>query len=303
MKADLKGLAFKLMKGRHKNYIELEYNFEQCYLALSDQLDWVNPESDRITHDLSKPLALHDAPGRLTIPVYFFFNKYLEYLTNGNAEKKYATSLTKPKAARYDLEGIVQMIPKLWGSFKILSIVRLSIDKQFGYGYLKEIVVRRANQKEYTFKEADFLRLHLNDIEDMYLFYQTKLNLTMAQYSMRDDELNKFGDGTLKKADSLHTGEDLEDVVNKTNYEEFEVFVGGGQIDTDYRLLTRTKGLCHSRKLLEDIHVTWAHLEKKQTRLQLYTKVDEEIAQILWRRRLKYWRRRQNLQATASRFL
>ncbi|GJY40963.1 hypothetical protein Tco_0428233 [Tanacetum coccineum] len=30
-------------------------------------------------------------------------------------------------------------------------------------------------------------------------------------------------------------------------------------------------------KLLEEIQVTWAHLEKKRTRLQLYTKVDEEM--------------------------
>ncbi|GJR61253.1 hypothetical protein Tco_1503415 [Tanacetum coccineum] len=30
IKADLEGPAFKLMKGMHKNYIELEYNFEQC---------------------------------------------------------------------------------------------------------------------------------------------------------------------------------------------------------------------------------------------------------------------------------
>nr|GEZ36432.1 hypothetical protein [Tanacetum cinerariifolium] len=28
--------------------------------------------------------------------------------------------------------------------------------------------------------------------------------------------------------------------------------------------------------LLEEIHVSWAHLEKKRTRLQLYTKVIEE---------------------------
>ncbi|GJV29043.1 hypothetical protein Tco_1385491 [Tanacetum coccineum] len=33
MKADLEGLAFKLLKGKHRNYIKLEYNFEQCYLA------------------------------------------------------------------------------------------------------------------------------------------------------------------------------------------------------------------------------------------------------------------------------
>ncbi|GJS70499.1 hypothetical protein Tco_0703340, partial [Tanacetum coccineum] len=51
-KADLEGPALKLMKGRHKNYVELEYNFEQCYLALSDQLDWVNPKGDRIPFKL-----------------------------------------------------------------------------------------------------------------------------------------------------------------------------------------------------------------------------------------------------------
>ncbi|GKC38450.1 reverse transcriptase domain-containing protein [Tanacetum coccineum] len=37
--------------------------------------------------------------------------------------------------------------------------------------------------------------------------------------------------------------------------------------------------------LLEGIHVTWAHLEKKQTRLQLYTKSLEENAYNGWRRR------------------
>ncbi|GKB80484.1 hypothetical protein Tco_0947379, partial [Tanacetum coccineum] len=38
-KVNFEGPAFKLMKGKHRNYIELEYNFEQCYLALTDQLD------------------------------------------------------------------------------------------------------------------------------------------------------------------------------------------------------------------------------------------------------------------------
>ncbi|GKA09408.1 zf-CCHC domain-containing protein [Tanacetum coccineum] len=40
--------------------------------------------------------------------------------------------------------------------------------------------------------------------------------------------------------------------------------------------------------LLEEIHVTWAHLEKKQTRLQLYTKTYEENAYSGWRRRHNY---------------
>ncbi|GJR17142.1 hypothetical protein Tco_0965669 [Tanacetum coccineum] len=57
-KANLEGSAFKLIKGRYRNYIELEYNFEQCYLALTSQLDWVNPEGNRVPHDLSDPLPL-----------------------------------------------------------------------------------------------------------------------------------------------------------------------------------------------------------------------------------------------------
>ncbi|GJU32423.1 hypothetical protein Tco_1176012 [Tanacetum coccineum] len=44
---------------------------------------------------------------------------------------------------------------------------------------------------------------------------------------------------------------------------------------------------------LEDIHVTWDHLEKKWTRLRTYTKS-------LGRKAYSAWRRRLNLQETAS---
>nr|GEY67703.1 hypothetical protein [Tanacetum cinerariifolium] len=77
------------------------------------------PEGDRILHDLSMPLPLHGALGCLITLVDFFFNKDLEYLTIENLEKKYATSLTKLKAERYDLEGIKQMIPQLWSTSKV----------------------------------------------------------------------------------------------------------------------------------------------------------------------------------------
>ncbi|GJT05008.1 hypothetical protein Tco_0839470 [Tanacetum coccineum] len=145
------------MKGKHKNYIKIEYNFEKCYIALLDQLDWVNSEGNRIPHDLSKPLPLHGASGRLTILVDYFFNKDLEYLTIGNVEKKYANSLIKLKVTRHDLEGIKEMIPQLWSSSKVaydkdvvFGIIHWDPNTnnstdQDKYGYLKEIVVRRAN--------------------------------------------------------------------------------------------------------------------------------------------------------------
>ncbi|GKB39292.1 hypothetical protein Tco_0884234 [Tanacetum coccineum] len=39
---------------------------------------------------------------------------------------------------------------------------------------------------------------------------------------------------------------------------------------------------------LEELHVTWSHLEKKQTRLQTYTNIDQEFLYSGWRRRHKY---------------
>ncbi|GKC78954.1 hypothetical protein Tco_1129728 [Tanacetum coccineum] len=59
---------------------------------------------------------------------------------------------------------------------KILSVVSVKVDKRLGYGYLEEIVLRRADQKLYKLKEGGFLKLYLNNIEDMLLLQvQNKL--------------------------------------------------------------------------------------------------------------------------------
>ncbi|GJS77811.1 hypothetical protein Tco_0727692 [Tanacetum coccineum] len=102
-----------------RSSIELEYHLEQRYLAFSEQLDWTNPEGDRCPYDLSKPLPLQGPLGHLTILVEFFFNNDLEYLTNGIKERKYATCVTKTKAARYDLKFIEDMIPNYRSPTKV----------------------------------------------------------------------------------------------------------------------------------------------------------------------------------------
>ncbi|GJR50367.1 reverse transcriptase domain-containing protein [Tanacetum coccineum] len=75
-----------------------------------------------------------DILGRTTIPVDFFFNKDLEYLKTETKEKKYASSLTKSKAVRYELGGLEEMIPKLWSSSKVqydkdATLVKVRITK------------------------------------------------------------------------------------------------------------------------------------------------------------------------------
>nr|GEU83124.1 hypothetical protein [Tanacetum cinerariifolium] len=60
---------------------------------------------------------------------------------------------------------------------RILSVVSLKTYERYGYTFLKEIVLRRADYNEYKISKADFKKLYPNDFEDMYLLYlQGQLN-------------------------------------------------------------------------------------------------------------------------------
>ncbi|GKF25821.1 hypothetical protein Tco_0081715 [Tanacetum coccineum] len=95
------------------------------------------------------------------VPVEYFFNNDLKYLQGGVSTMTYTTSITKTKTAQYDLPSIEDMAPNIWVPVKVI--------RKHGYGYLKEIIVRRFNNDLYRFKEGDFPRLRINDIEDMLL--------------------------------------------------------------------------------------------------------------------------------------
>ncbi|GJZ84592.1 hypothetical protein Tco_0649931 [Tanacetum coccineum] len=109
-----------------------------------------------------KPLPLHESRCLLTVPVDFFFNNDLEYLRGGSTDRKYTTSTTKTKAVKVSRHDV-------YSTIRILSVTSVTVDEWYGYGYLKEIIVRRAYKKLYKFIKGDFPRLHLNDIEDMLL--------------------------------------------------------------------------------------------------------------------------------------
>ncbi|GJW65313.1 hypothetical protein Tco_0117197 [Tanacetum coccineum] len=108
----LVGPAFNLVKGTCKSRVELEYHFEECYKLQGRQVGHAN----------------------------YFINNDLEYLKGGSLSRKYTTSTTKTKAAKY----------------------------------LEEIEFRREDQQLYKFREGDFPRLNLSDIEDMLLLLVQK---------------------------------------------------------------------------------------------------------------------------------
>ncbi|GJS72834.1 hypothetical protein Tco_0705675 [Tanacetum coccineum] len=176
----LLGPAFRLLKGTHSNYAKLEYDFEECYKALSKKLDWENPEGGDYPFDLSKPLPLIKSGKCQRVPFEFFINNDLKYLQGGISTMTYTTSTTKTKAAQYDLPGIedmsfyafargMQSRGDVYSTKRILVVTYVSVIRKHGYGYLEEIVVRRADNALYRFKEGDFPRLRINDIEEMLL--------------------------------------------------------------------------------------------------------------------------------------
>ncbi|GJV95064.1 hypothetical protein Tco_1546641 [Tanacetum coccineum] len=155
----LLGPAFKLLNGTRSNYAELEYDFEECYKALSEKLDWENPEGGDYPFDLTKSLPLVMSGNCQKVPVDYFFNNDLKYLQEGALKtwfKIYGVLLKLP------------MINICYGESHI-GENNVEVMRKHGYGYLKEIVVRRADNNLYIFKEGNFPRLCINEIEDMLL--------------------------------------------------------------------------------------------------------------------------------------
>ncbi|GJV11533.1 hypothetical protein Tco_1353074 [Tanacetum coccineum] len=174
--------------------------------ALLENLDWENLKGRDFPFDLFEPLPLITRGNRQRVPFEFFINNDLKYLLGGISTMTYTTSITKTKAAKYDLLGIKDIVPNIWSPVKvaydryalwgishwrqqrksfyayargiqsrgdvystkrILAVTHVKVMRKHGYGYLEEIVVRRADNVLYRFKEGDFLQLRINDIEDM----------------------------------------------------------------------------------------------------------------------------------------
>ncbi|GJU85176.1 hypothetical protein Tco_1292722 [Tanacetum coccineum] len=149
---------------------------------------------DNLTQDLllGPPLPLQGRPSHLTVAVDYFFNNDLEYLKTYDSEKTYTTSITKTKAARYEIVGIGDMVPTLWSTIKhaydkdaakgikhwgerrklwyrsqmnkfskhnvysiqkILGVKSVSVKKLHEYGHLEEVVMKRADRQLYKFEE------------------------------------------------------------------------------------------------------------------------------------------------------
>ncbi|GKD65737.1 hypothetical protein Tco_1307845 [Tanacetum coccineum] len=125
-----------------------------------------------------------------------------------NSDALYGISHWGPKCKFfYRARQAIQSSHHVYSRMKILSIVRITVDKQFGYGYLKKIVVpikRSTHSKRQTFRDCASVRFPcLDDKEPYTIFYEPRgvvyLYKDDKKYLMRKDKVHKFGDATIKK--------------------------------------------------------------------------------------------------------
>ncbi|GJS86748.1 hypothetical protein Tco_0769384 [Tanacetum coccineum] len=145
-KTNLEGLAFKLVRPFHKNNIYLQFYMEECHLLLTDQIDLVNPKGNRVVPDVSKPLPLGGPPGQ--IESEYEYDISAAYGISHwwfKCKEFYITRHSAPSDHR-----VVK------SDMKILSVVSLKTFSQYGYAFLREIVLRKADYKDYKISKADF---------------------------------------------------------------------------------------------------------------------------------------------------
>ncbi|GJZ30698.1 hypothetical protein Tco_0575745 [Tanacetum coccineum] len=115
---------------------------KECYKALSEKLDWENPEGGDYPFDLSKPLPLIKRGKRQRVPFEFFINNDLKYLQGGTWSKHMGV----PVKVAYDSICVMGLN---------LHIGDNNVMRKHGYEYLEEIIIRRADKALYRFKEGD----------------------------------------------------------------------------------------------------------------------------------------------------
>nr|GEY87923.1 hypothetical protein [Tanacetum cinerariifolium] len=155
------GPTYELMKGSCTSLIELEYHLEEVYKATMDQLDWVNPEE----------------------PIDYDMHALWGFSHWGHKRQQF-----------YGFAVNRESVLDVYSKRRIIVVTDLKIVEWHSYKHLDWILVRHDDDKIYKFKESDFIRLRLQDIEDiLLLLVQGKLfNLTVEDHFAFNISLRMF---------------------------------------------------------------------------------------------------------------
>nr|GEZ46956.1 hypothetical protein [Tanacetum cinerariifolium] len=152
------------------------------------------------------------------IHLQFQMEEYMEYLRHRSKISSHALSISKMKAVIYPKFGLELLIPEQMWIEDVCTYdisAKIKAYSRYGYDYLSEIFLRRADLQEHMIAEKDFKNLHPSDFEDLNLLllqgYESKHDYTIIESPravmfpvnsterkiMRFNEIYKFSNGTL----------------------------------------------------------------------------------------------------------
>ncbi|GJW38703.1 hypothetical protein Tco_0064548 [Tanacetum coccineum] len=266
--ADFKGHAYEVVKAFYPDVVHLQFQMEECHKMISDHIDWTNPEGVQVRVDVSQPLPL-----------------------GGPLGSNPALSISKMKATSYPDFGLELLVPEqihdspsrrkdVRTHMRILSVVRIKAYSRYGYDYLSEVVLRRADFQEYTVDKKDFKNLYSSDFEDQNLLLlqghldhlpgsdkrmlstavkQWTRNLVIRQrvkdfqlaldYRVKEFKVKRLNPGMNTRfwtqKDVARSKEFIAAIERRLKtrriFQNLECFVGGRVRDIDYKLLQRTE--------------------------------------------------------------
>ncbi|GKE56234.1 hypothetical protein Tco_1495419 [Tanacetum coccineum] len=187
--ADFEGHAYEVVKSFYPDVIQLQFQMEECHKMLTDQVDWANPKGDQVRINVNRPLPLGGPPGKgscLTLSIskmkaasYLDFGlellvpeqMWIDDVCTYDVSAKYGIShwwFTRQKFY-IDRHDSSSRRKEVRSHMRILSVVRIKAYSRYGYDYLSEIILRRADHQEHTIAERDFKNMYPSDFEDMNL--------------------------------------------------------------------------------------------------------------------------------------
>ncbi|GJZ22470.1 retrovirus-related pol polyprotein from transposon TNT 1-94 [Tanacetum coccineum] len=197
--------AYDNCQSLHPDVVHLQFQMEECHKLLTDKVD-----DAILQYNVSKPLPLGGEPdqpclspkikGGLSIrwgleqlvPDQFWIEEECKY----DIAAMYGIShwwfqRQRFYIDRFSSEGDRRAVRT---HMRILSVVRIEVFSMYGYNYMKKIILRRADLKEYVITERDFkymfsllrstsgqetwLSARVEDFQLGIESYQTQLNLT-----------------------------------------------------------------------------------------------------------------------------
>ncbi|GJX94472.1 hypothetical protein Tco_0349058 [Tanacetum coccineum] len=202
----LEGPAYEVVKAFHPDVIHLQFQMEECHKLLTNQVD---DRLLRYNVSRPLPLGGPPGQVMIQIEFFFNKDlDYLRFGSKGDRLALSITKMKAAYYPDVGLEQMVpdQMwieeecmydisatygISHWWFKrqkfyidrhsaetnrraivrthMRILSVVSIDVFSIYGYDYMKQIVLRRADNQEYTIAENDFKDLYPSDFEDLYL--------------------------------------------------------------------------------------------------------------------------------------